>query len=1252
MGRRPTWIGPGHVLAMEGSIVWINMFGELWKAATEQVREATTVEKLGVEVVAEDFSEMQERLKRSSRHAGFRDVTADAEELQEENEVDQEGEERGRPRVRFEDEIADEGYSPSFAPEAEGGEVFDHSDVAVDEEFRELFRPDPDEADPERRVVPRLDERRASQNTVLEPDEEAGVIEPTVADEQSAFDEQAQETAIEGMANSVAANANLDGVPMTYGRARESARSAMHRWRATAPYVAEVFFLGDDEEAESVEEPTHDYWVYDSHKQVLQRHHVHWRKALFNPMTADHSPIPLRALKKGRCTRRVFGLGKSEEIQDEWSPFSKKEERLSWWKGVTEFKVDAHFLAQGQGFLTKKRGEGEVFPHEISAEEWPEWIEEDTKEFQKIVDSGALRVLSLEESEAVRRDLEKEGKLDRILPSRMVRRYKPGDAPGAPRTKKSRFCIRGDKDPDIADLARFAPTVTTSNLQVLIQAAVNKKFGGVIGDLKSAFTQSLPLVRKGGKLYCRAVGGSMPGLEEGQLAEIILGCYGLCDAPMHWRKTLVSFLVDVLGYRQSSMDPCTYLLHGVDPEQNGQASLLGMVAVEIDDLLMFGGKVHQEKMAQLQNRFTFGKVEPLDEKGVNFNGRRLRRQGDTILVDMKAFVEERLEKVILDPKRLKQKQEKLTDEEVGLVRKVCGSLNWAGREGRPDAAAAASMFSSMLMEMHVSDIAEPNKVVSRVKEHSDLALKIQAIPEHRMKWGVVSDASWANARGGKTQGGHMLLTFDEEMLQGKQAVCNLLHWKSGKLHRTVGSTLAAETQSLARGVGDLLWMMVMYSELTDPEFQLRNWRRHVHKLGYSAFTKEEASERVENALAIVDAKSLYDLLANETGGGADRRTALDVQMLREELGELQGKVRWIDHMHMIADCLTKKQGRLEPLLRLLETGKFGITEEAVTLGARLEDRQRVERDFTAPDSSQLSVKEGEHVFVKQRDPSGWTWVARVPDWLLQKAGARRIKRCNGAVKHYRVRIDAAYLDRPSAVKKSTGRVLCSASQRQVAMADPGMARVTGLNKYKLVFLGEQAVGKTSVITRFMYDTFDNNYQATIGIDFLSKTMYLEDRTVRLQLWDTAGQERFRSLIPSYIRDSSGAIVVYDITNRASFLNTSKWIEDVRSERGSDVVIILVGNKTRNMQKGMTLEFCISLSKFKHRKWGHVHRDKREDGHQHQEPLQAACTGFAWSGRGSKRGCSNSANCCAGWLDNVFRQQEELPLLMARTASAQ
>merc|ERR1711902_107415 len=87
------------------------------------------------------------------------------------------------------------------------------------------------------------------------------------------------------------------------------------------------------------------------------------------------------------------------------------------------------------------------------------------------------------------------------------------------------------------------------------------------------------------------------------------------------------------------------------------------------------------------------------------------------------------------------------------------------------------------------------------------------------------------------------------------------------------------------------------------------------------------------------------------------------------------------------------------------------------------------------------------------------------------------------------------------------------------------------------------------------------YQATIGIDFLSKTMYLEDRTVRLQLWDTAGQERFRSLIPSYIRDSSVAVVVYSINDADSFRAVNKWVDEVRQERDEKVIIFIVGNKT-------------------------------------------------------------------------------------------
>lgn len=148
---------------------------------------------------------------------------------------------------------------------------------------------------------------------------------------------------------------------------------------------------------------------------------------------------------------------------------------------------------------------------------------------------------------------------------------------------------------------------------------------------------------------------------------------------------------------------------------------------------------------------------------------------------------------------------------------------------------------------------------------------------------------------------------------------------------------------------------------------------------------------------------------------------------------------------------------------------------------------------------------------------------------------------------------------PSAASKPT-------PASTAAPSTPSTSTVIPRSKYKLVFLGDESVGKTSIITRFMYDTFDNAYKVTIGIDFVSKTMYLEDRIVRLQLWDTAGQERFRSLIPSYIRDSSVAIVCYDITNRHSFNNIGQWLEDVRAERGNDVVILLVGNKSDLTEK--------------------------------------------------------------------------------------
>ena len=115
--------------------------------------------------------------------------------------------------------------------------------------------------------------------------------------------------------------------------------------------------------------------------------------------------------------------------------------------------------------------------------------------------------------------------------------------------------------------------------------------------------------------------------------------------------------------------------------------------------------------------------------------------------------------------------------------------------------------------------------------------------------------------------------------------------------------------------------------------------------------------------------------------------------------------------------------------------------------------------------------------------------------------------------------------------------------------------------YKLIFLGDQYVGKSSILNRFYQDKFEQDYQATIGLDFHSKNVTINGNSVRLLLYDTAGQEKFKSLIPMYIRDANIILVVYDITNKDSFTHTEHWVNETKDLKREDAIFVLVGNKT-------------------------------------------------------------------------------------------
>ncbi|CAF0862691.1 unnamed protein product [Rotaria sordida] len=118
-----------------------------------------------------------------------------------------------------------------------------------------------------------------------------------------------------------------------------------------------------------------------------------------------------------------------------------------------------------------------------------------------------------------------------------------------------------------------------------------------------------------------------------------------------------------------------------------------------------------------------------------------------------------------------------------------------------------------------------------------------------------------------------------------------------------------------------------------------------------------------------------------------------------------------------------------------------------------------------------------------------------------------------------------------------------------------------LTTLKILIIGESGVGKSSLLLRFTDDRFDQDVAATIGVDFKVKQLDIDGNRVKLAIWDTAGQERFRTLTPGYYRGAQGAILVYDVCNRASFRQLDRWLSELDTfTTKTNIIKMLVGNK--------------------------------------------------------------------------------------------
>ncbi|KAM0006461.1 putative small GTP-binding protein [Helianthus debilis subsp. tardiflorus] len=114
--------------------------------------------------------------------------------------------------------------------------------------------------------------------------------------------------------------------------------------------------------------------------------------------------------------------------------------------------------------------------------------------------------------------------------------------------------------------------------------------------------------------------------------------------------------------------------------------------------------------------------------------------------------------------------------------------------------------------------------------------------------------------------------------------------------------------------------------------------------------------------------------------------------------------------------------------------------------------------------------------------------------------------------------------------------------------------------FKVVLIGDSGVGKTNLLSRFSKNEFNMECKSTIGVEFATRSIEVDDKIIKAQIWDTAGQERYRAITSAYYRGAVGALIVYDITRHVTFENVERWLKELRDHTDQNIVIMLVGNK--------------------------------------------------------------------------------------------
>ena len=425
-------------------------------------------------------------------------------------------------------------------------------------------------------------------------------------------------------------------------------------------------------------------------------------------------------------------------------------------------------------------------------------------------------------------------------------------------------------------------------------------------------------------------------LREHEVCELLKSAYGLINAPILWYQELKGTLLS-LGFQMSPLDPCVFVL----PKQSRSSQpstevcgIHGIIGVHVDDGIGGGDQVFHFKLKQLEAKYPFGSHRKRD---MTFTGLHIQQEANhEIFVDQKEYIQD-IPSIQVPRERRADPKSPVTPHELQALRGLIGSLQYAASNTRPDLSCKLSLLQAKIPVATVQDLLDGNKVLHEAKRYADVTVRYRSIPIPQIRFVSFSDAAFATREKAHSQKGCLILTTNEQIDQDKAAPTSPLAWYSKKIARVVGSTLASETYALSGALDLLSWTRLHWAWLVQPTLQ---WQK-----------PEQTLAQLPKAYAIVDCKSLYDLLQKTSiPQCSEYRTMLEALIIKDRLSE-GVSVKWVHSAAQLADALTKDMDTT-PLRIFLDKGVCRVHDIDVILQQRADKKLRNQWISEASQSNQ------------------------------------------------------------------------------------------------------------------------------------------------------------------------------------------------------------------------------------------------------------------------------------------------------------